>query len=63
VPILIQTLISYTRTRVMELHRREDGVSEIVAVLVIVAAVIAIAGAVFAILRAKAISSANDKNF
>ncbi len=62
-PILIQTLISYTRTRVMELHRREDGVSEIVAVLVIVAAVIAIAGAVFAILRAKAISSANDKNF
>ncbi len=62
-PILLQTLIPYTRARVAELHRRQDGVSEIVAVLLVIAAVIAIAGVVFTILRAKATASANSKNF
>jgi hypothetical protein len=64
VPPLIEMIITYTRARVAELRGHgEDGVSEIVAILVIIAAVIAIAGAVFGILRAKAETSANNKNF
>jgi hypothetical protein len=64
VPPLIEVLVTYTRARVAELRSQpEAGVSEIVAILVIIAAVIAIAGAVFGILRAKAETSANNKNF
>jgi hypothetical protein len=65
VPPLIEVLVTYARARVAELRRQppEAGVSEIVAILVIIAAVIAIAGAVFGILRAKAETSANNKNF
>jgi len=63
VRILIQTLWIYTRARLVELHRRQDGVSEIIAILVIIAAVVAMAGAVFIILKAKAETSANNKNF
>jgi hypothetical protein len=64
VPPLIDVLVTFTRARVAEIRRRpEAGVTEIVAILVIIAAMIAIAGVVFGILRAKAETSANNKNF
>jgi FlaG/FlaF family flagellin (archaellin) len=59
----LHPLVVLTRARIAELRRREDGVSEIVAVLLIIAAVIAIAATVFEILANKASSSANSKNF
>jgi hypothetical protein len=63
VPFELEPLIVYLRAYLGELRRREDGVSEIVAVLLVIGAVIGIATLVFSILSNKATKSANSKNF
>ena len=56
-------LVVYGRAKIAELHANEDGVSEIVAILIAVALVAGIATAVFAILKSKAQSSARHAKF
>jgi hypothetical protein len=60
---LIGALATMTRARLATAHRNQDGVTEIVAILLAVAAVITIAAVVFAVLKAKAQGAANRQQF
>lgn len=60
---LIGALATMARARLAKAHRNQDGVTEIVAILLAVAAVVAIAAVVFAVLKTKAQGAANRTQF
>jgi len=60
---LIGALAATARARLAKARGAEDGVAEIVAILLAVAAVIAIAAVVFTVLKTKAQGAANRQKF